>query len=173
MSVVAGRALRRDVGGWHVELSCDSQLSGATKSLEECKVGVLGDAVVGWIGSPLWGSFVRAWNDELSDLESVERFAEAWWDWARLRGHGAMHGLTYVIDGFFLIGTPSGGLFEVTSDAAVCRHTEYAAIGSGGAVALGALFSGERSGMAVSAAIAHGPHCGGDVATIITRLEAQ
>lgn len=164
MSVVVGHR-----SGERVLLACDTQLTGTVKSLDEGKIARVGPAIIGWTGSPLWGTFARGYAGPLNDRSQVELFAAEWWSWARERQHGDMSRQTYIIDGEFLIGI-AGRLFEISCDGAVFEHRHYAAIGSGAGVALGALWMlrGDDNGdaivrLAVEAAIAHAPACGGRV----------
>ena len=175
MSVVVGI-----VDHGTVYLASDSALSGFTKSHNESKMVHVGPAIVGWTGSPLWGTYVRNWAKPLEDRASIEFFAAAWCTWARERQHGNMDGLTYMLSGSFLIGTARGELFEVTGDGAVCQYPQYLAIGAGEAVAMGAIYAAltldrnegwemkDAAVLAVEAAIAHAPGCGGAVTILST-----
>lgn len=158
MSVVVG--YRGGDGG--VCLASDGAVTGKTRTYGEIKVIAReqGD-IVGWTGSPLWGYVVRTWSKPLKDRATIEAFALHWFEWARLRQHGDMVGGTYLLDGHYLIGTPSGDLFEISGDGSVCEHMEYMAIGSGEAVAMGAMFARKDIYGAVEAALHHDPGCGG------------
>jgi len=165
MSVVVGV-----VTDTEVVIAADTSLHGETISHSEAKLHETDSAYIGWVGSPLWGSFVRNWTEALNGRRTIEAFGMAWFDWAREKQHGDMSGLTYLVNGAFLIGTKaSGRLFEVTGDGAVCEHHRYAAIGGGEAVAIGALsvvYGGNGEWVArraVEAAIRHAPSCGGSV----------
>lgn len=171
MSVVVGV-----VTDTEVVIAADTALTGRVQTFGETKLVRVGDAAVGWVGSPRWGAFVRGWTEPLRDRLSVEAFATAFL--AFVKDHGFSEENS---DGSFLIGTVDG-LWEVTGLGGVCDGSPYSAIGSGDAIALGALYVGDAVlnslkgeaeirkysivGVvmaAVEAAIHHHPACGGEV----------
>lgn len=160
MSVVVGV-----VTDTEVVIAADTSLTGRYQTFGESKIARVGDAVVGWAGNSLWGTWARQWTKALLDRDDVESFATAW------RAH--VRELALPEDesgGSFLVATEEG-LFEITSSGAVCDAAPYGAIGAGDGIALGALYTmwGARANsrtmadMAVRAAIHHHPACGGEV----------
>lgn len=133
-----------------------------------------GPWVVAFCGPALWRRFLdqEAWA--LSDY-TPEAFADAWVEWAAHRRHGSQHDGHWSIDGAWLL-VRHGEIVEVDGDGAVVRQPaslRYMAIGSGSAVAMGALHAlsacapGTAVERAVHAAIAHAHGCGGPVEVVV------
>lgn len=171
MSIVVGV-----VTDTEVVIAADTSLTGRYQTFGESKIARVGDAVVGWAGNSLWGTWARRWTEPLQSYEHVEFFAASWRGWLKE--------LALPEDeagGSFLVATTEG-LFEITSSGAVCDAAPYGAIGAGDGIALGALHVGQAvlDGLqeeaeirkysilgvaieAVQAAIHHHPACGGTV----------
>lgn len=120
----------------------------------------------GSCGSALWRRFLAVAPAE--DFEPA-RFADAWVEWARARGHGGNHGGDHQwLNGSWLMAR-HGEIVAVGADGSITTHDRYAAIGSGEEIAVGAMFLARRAGWsarcavkgAVDAAVAHAAGCGG------------
>jgi hypothetical protein len=150
-------------------------------------------------GSTVWDRFLDAvrdgvprrarWPGQLDeeplppwDPWSAEAFADAWYQWARARGHGDTSRGHVWLEGSWLLAR-HGEIVVVGADGAVCRPAmgdgetrapeAYLAIGSGAAHAMGAMHA-RYTGMSctdtveagVEAAIAHADGCGGRVEVV-------
>ncbi len=170
MTVIAG--LTSDgvvyMGGDRGASDGDSILS--MNSPKICKVGHF---IIGYAGSGGLGQIVQhldCWNEHPKDVEKFLRmdFVEEYIK-AREKVGGKDEEEAQLLIGH------KGKLYEMdTSDYAIFPFG-YTAIGSGGAIALGSLYSTENTAflpqmrveIAISAAINHNPACNGPIDTYI------
>lgn len=118
---------------------------------------------------PVMGKKARLWRDDLEAFQEV--LEDAWDEWQVFNANRGDWKAT--TGGNCLVVVP-GAIFELQSDGSVlpCER-RYAAIGSGGYHAMGALAAMpnnmtlvNRAKKAVEIAIEHSPGCGGDAVAI-------
>ena len=158
-------------------IASDSAGSGWTQAVYGSKfVRLRDDLVVGISGTYLLLRWLREGGAaevlRAAGAPDPDRLWAAWRTWAKAQGCG--HTDTdgnHSVPGTLLVATPTA-LYTAQSDGAVLQPSEpYAAVGSGDAVALGALAvartmgldAGAAATLAVHAAIRHVPTCAGQV----------
>jgi len=132
------------------------------------KLTRLGVAVVGIAGSALWRRFL-AEAPVMTGPEDIGRLADAWLEWADLRGHGETIEGQRMQNGVLLVAIP-GHIYTIHPDGAVVEDLRgYAAVGTGEGVALGAFAMSSTTdvlaelavGAALRVACMHVVGCGG------------
>lgn len=148
-------------------IGCDTSCEDSTIRFDiKTKLVRVGDAVVGSSGSPLWRRFLQEYRRPLTEFGDVLSLADAWLDFANGRKHGQLVGDMRYQGGQLLVALP-GLLVAIESDgAALVLDCNYAAIGSGQSVAMGALAVLEGNArdvveQAIRVAMLHAPGCGG------------
>ncbi len=177
MTIIAGYL---DANG-RISVACDTEWSnGYLRCREATKLFRTGAAVLGFSGASAvqWRSAPPPLDNE-DGRTYAARLGLGWHDWAVERRHGRQdQDGTFTVEATMLV-AHAGWLGVVGSDGSVTgvvADEPYIAIGSGSAVAMGALYighvrrlrpshtmeGGRIVGDAVAAAIAHAPGCGGD-----------
>ena len=156
----------------HTAIGCDTMaMGGGHCTYVSSKLHRIGAAVVGCSGSNLWRRFLTEDPPALDDPADLMEFADGWTEWATERGHGEQVDGQLYQNGGFLVAFP-GRLIEVCADGALHESTlRYAAMGSGQAIAVGALAIASEAWptardvlvRAIQAVMLHSPECGGDI----------
>lgn len=143
-------------------IACDT-LGSDQNSKEDFgpKIYEFKNAFAGFSGSYLIGKFLK---DELPyEAESIEDIEDIWYQYCRSCPDNNAPG-----DFIFL---SKKGLYRSSCDGSILEPQQgYTAIGSGGPIALGALYAnrnarshGKRLETAIRAAVNHNPYCGGEI----------
>ena len=127
------------------------------------KIHVLDNGFVGVAGNAMIINYIEDHcPDTINSYEEVKAFWHKFRKWCKKHNYMAEHDMPSAA--LFLL---EAGLFDCDTSGAVMKIEGYASIGSGMYSALGSLHSTigksdhKRVKMAVQAAIAHNPQCGG------------
>ncbi len=156
----------------NVAIGADTMLSGSVSTYMQTKVHRVGDLWVAWSGVAIVDRYLIDASSSDQSFESLAALSDAVAAWMRERGNGKQDddGDWFVNASLIAIGAGRQGGPWVAWGGGYCgSRGDYAAIGSGGLIAYGALFTARKRRWtaesavraALEAAAYHDPFTGG------------